>query len=160
MWRQEAQGRSSLRISSAPPRICRWQNSCGAMMFFCAFFISSFVYFFVTLKTSKLCVYLIVITSSFCLTGRSHLGVPAWLGWHQQPQWPAHGPADVSIRYSQRLRSRSEILAYIQRLSQWCCSCQIWTFSPKLDLLNETYVWKDTHTQMWLKTVIKNDRGH
>lgn len=34
------------------------------------------------------------------LTGRSDLGVPAWLGQHQQPQRPAHGPTDVPIRYT------------------------------------------------------------
>ena len=33
------------------------------------------------------------------VAGRSHLGLPAGLGQHQQPQRPAHGPADVQIRY-------------------------------------------------------------
>lgn len=40
-----------------------------------------------------------ICKSCLCLTGRSNLGVLAWMGQHQQPQWPAYGPADVSIRY-------------------------------------------------------------
>lgn len=44
MWRQQAQGRSSLRIRSAPPRICRCQNSCSTMM--CSFSTFSFSFFF------------------------------------------------------------------------------------------------------------------
>lgn len=35
-----------------------------------------------------------------CPTGRSDLGVPAWLGQHQRPQRPARGPADVPVRYT------------------------------------------------------------
>lgn len=52
------------------------------------------------------------------LTGRSDLGVPAWLGQHQQPQRPAHGPADVPIRYTNT--STEEFLMHNMSFSTSC----------------------------------------
>lgn len=67
---------------------------------------SSFFFLYCSLIRESVCVSLCVFQSLspvffvFRPTGRSDLGVPAWLGQHQQPQRPAHGPTDVPIRYT------------------------------------------------------------
>lgn len=75
---------------------CCWSSSGLLAVCFCCQFVS---FFFST--PAGFCVFqLLTVVSYLCLTGRSYLGLPAWLGQHQQSQWPAHGSADVQIRYT------------------------------------------------------------
>lgn len=62
-----------------------------------------------------------ICKSCLCLTGRSNLGVLAWMGQHQQSQWPAHGPADVSIRYLYIERDLQDTMIAISVISTVLC---------------------------------------
>lgn len=103
-------GQVSICLGSAPPRTrapcslgsavaeAPLANGCWFLLAVCFFFL---FFFFLFKPCWFLCVsQLLSVVSCLCLTGRSNLGVPAWLGQHQQPQWPANGSADVQIRYT------------------------------------------------------------
>lgn len=101
----------SLCLGSAPPRT-RAPCSFGSVVAEAPLandylFLLAACFLFLLKPCWFLCVFqLLSVVSCLCLTGRSYLGVPAWLGQHQQSQWPAHGPADVPIRYTYRVTCR------------------------------------------------------
>lgn len=69
------------------------------------------------------CVFqLLIVVLYLCLTGRSYLGIPAWLGQHQQPQRPAYGPADVPLRYTNTVACKFLYCAVSFDLRTYCVS--------------------------------------
>lgn len=100
----------SICLSSATPRtqapcllgsvVAEAPPANGCLFLLAACFLLCFFFFFFWSPAGLCDFQQLSVVSCLCLTGRSNLGLPAWLGQHQQSQWPAHGSADVPIRYA------------------------------------------------------------